>query len=107
MKFLITQFPPISRHIIPPRSKYSPQHPVLFSSTLSLYSSLNVRDQVSHPYIIWIMDVLHNCLLCLTSFGSLHGGLGGEAYATKSKEKLHIQFWLELPHRNVHLQKGG
>jgi hypothetical protein len=29
MKLLIMQFPPISRHIIPRRSKYSPQHPVL------------------------------------------------------------------------------
>jgi hypothetical protein len=26
---LIMQFPPISRHFISPRSKYSPQHPVL------------------------------------------------------------------------------
>jgi hypothetical protein len=49
MKLLIMQFPPISRHIIPRRSKYSPQHPVL-SNTLSLCSSLNVRDQVPHPY---------------------------------------------------------
>jgi hypothetical protein len=39
MKLLIMQFPPISRHFIPPRSKYSPQHPLL---TLSLCSSLNV-----------------------------------------------------------------
>jgi hypothetical protein len=29
MKLLIMQFPPISHHFIPPRSKYSPQHPVL------------------------------------------------------------------------------
>jgi hypothetical protein len=29
VKLLIMQFPPISRHFIPPRSKYSPQHPVL------------------------------------------------------------------------------
>jgi hypothetical protein len=29
MKLLITQFPQISRHIIPLWSKYSPQHPVL------------------------------------------------------------------------------
>jgi hypothetical protein len=28
MKLLIMQFPPIPRHFIPPRSKYSPQHPV-------------------------------------------------------------------------------
>jgi hypothetical protein len=29
MKFLITQFFSTSRHFIPLRSKYSPQHPVL------------------------------------------------------------------------------
>jgi hypothetical protein len=43
MKLLIMQFSPLSRHFIPLRSKYSPQHPVLCSS-------LNVRDQISHPY---------------------------------------------------------
>jgi hypothetical protein len=42
------QFSRTSCHLIPLRSKYSPQHPVL--KHLSLYSSLNVRDQVSHPY---------------------------------------------------------
>jgi len=29
MKLLITQSSPISRHFLPLRSKYSPQHPVL------------------------------------------------------------------------------
>jgi hypothetical protein len=29
MKLLIMQFPQISRHFIPPRSKYSPQHSVM------------------------------------------------------------------------------
>jgi hypothetical protein len=47
MTLLIMQFSPTSRHFISLRSKYF-QHPVL--STLSLCSSLNVRDQVSHPY---------------------------------------------------------
>jgi hypothetical protein len=48
MKFLIVQLPPIFRHLIPPRSKYSLR--TLFSNTPSLCSSLSVRDQVSHPY---------------------------------------------------------
>jgi hypothetical protein len=48
MKLLIMQSSPTSCHFIPLRSKYSPQH--LFSSTLSLCSSLNVRGQVSHTY---------------------------------------------------------
>jgi hypothetical protein len=47
MKLLLMQFPSTSGHFISLRSKYSPQHP--FWNTLSLCSSLNVRDQVSHP----------------------------------------------------------
>jgi hypothetical protein len=48
MKFLI--MPPFATSylFIPLGSKYSPQHPVL--STLSICSSLNVRDQASHSY---------------------------------------------------------
>jgi hypothetical protein len=46
---LIMQFSPTSYHFISLRSKYSPQHPVL-RYPHSLCSSLNVRDQVSHPY---------------------------------------------------------
>jgi hypothetical protein len=45
MQLLIMQFSPTSCHFIPLRSKYSPKHPVL-----NLCSSLNVRDQFSHPY---------------------------------------------------------
>jgi hypothetical protein len=48
MKLIIMQFSLISRHSITLRSKYPPQHPVL--KHLGLYSSLNVKDQVSHPY---------------------------------------------------------
>jgi hypothetical protein len=48
MKLLIMQSSPISRHFLPFRSKYSPQH--LFSNTINLCSSLSVRDQVSNPY---------------------------------------------------------
>jgi hypothetical protein len=46
MKLLVTQFSPFTGQLIPLRSKYPPQH--LLSN--SLCSSLNVRDQVSHPY---------------------------------------------------------
>jgi hypothetical protein len=42
------QLPPFSRHLIPPRSKYYSQNPVLKHPQSS--SSLSVRDQVSHPY---------------------------------------------------------
>jgi hypothetical protein len=47
MKPLIMQFSLTSRHFIPPRTKYYPQHPVLKHPHLC--SSLNVRDQVSQP----------------------------------------------------------
>jgi hypothetical protein len=47
MKHLIMQFTSSSYHIIPLRSKCSSQLPVL--KHLSVHSSLNVRDQVSHP----------------------------------------------------------
>jgi hypothetical protein len=41
---------PVSCHLIPLRCKYSPQHSTLFSNTVSLCCSFNVRDQVSRPY---------------------------------------------------------
>jgi len=41
-------FSPLPYYFVPLRPKYSPQHPIL--NTLSLGSSLNVGDQVSHPY---------------------------------------------------------
>jgi hypothetical protein len=48
MKVLIMQFPPISCHI----SLFGPNIllSTRFSNNLSLCSSLNVRDQISHPY---------------------------------------------------------
>jgi hypothetical protein len=48
MKLFIKYFSPVSYYFIPLESKYSPQHPL--SRTLSLFSSLNAKDQVSHPY---------------------------------------------------------
>jgi hypothetical protein len=48
IKLLNMQFSPCSRHFISLRSKYFLS--ILFSDILSLCSSLNVTDQVSHPY---------------------------------------------------------
>jgi hypothetical protein len=48
MKLLIMQPSPASLHLLPLRSKYSPHLPVL--NTLSPYTSLSERDQVSHPH---------------------------------------------------------
>jgi hypothetical protein len=47
-KLLVMQFFPLSRHLISLRSKIFLS--TLFSNTLSLWPSLNVRDLVSHPY---------------------------------------------------------
>ena len=59
MKLLIVEPPPLPI-LIPLGSKYSPQDQ--FSNTLSLGSSLNVRDHASKPYSttgnIIILDIL-------------------------------------------------
>jgi hypothetical protein len=47
VRLFIRQFSPSFCYFISLRSKYSPQHPVL---TLSLCSSINATDKVSHPY---------------------------------------------------------
>jgi len=41
-------FSPLPCYLVPPGPKYSHQHLIL--NTVSLRSSLNVSDQVSHPY---------------------------------------------------------
>jgi hypothetical protein len=47
MKLLIVQLPAFFHHLIPLRSKYSSQNPVLKHPVCTLSV---VRDQVSHPY---------------------------------------------------------
>jgi len=41
------QFSPASRHFLPLRSKYSPQHPAVRHN---LCTSLSVTEEVEHPY---------------------------------------------------------
>jgi hypothetical protein len=48
MKLLIMQFSPTSFHVILLHAKYSPQHSVLKHHEYIF--SLNITDQVSHPY---------------------------------------------------------
>jgi hypothetical protein len=45
---VMKHFSPTSYHFIPLWSQYSPQQPL--SNTFGLCSSLNLRDQLSHPY---------------------------------------------------------
>jgi len=60
MKLLIIQFPPVPCYLVPLR----PNLYTLFMNTLSLYSSLNVKDQVSHPFKITCkIRVLYNLIL--------------------------------------------
>jgi hypothetical protein len=48
IKLLIILVSPFFFYLCPFRPKYSPQHTIL--KHLSLHSSLNLSDQVSHPY---------------------------------------------------------
>jgi hypothetical protein len=48
MKLLIMQFPPVSRHFIPPRSKYSPQRPVMHNISNMMCTFLFQRLSVTH-----------------------------------------------------------
>jgi hypothetical protein len=48
IKLLIMKFSPFPCHLVPLRPKYFLN--TLFSNTLSLRSSLNVSDRVSHPH---------------------------------------------------------
>ena len=48
IKLLIVLVSPFFFYLYPLRPKYSPQHTIL--KHLSLHSSLNLSDQVSHPY---------------------------------------------------------
>jgi hypothetical protein len=48
MKLFIKQFSPAFYYFIPLGSKYSPEH--YLSKTLALFSPLNAKSQVSHPY---------------------------------------------------------
>jgi hypothetical protein len=50
IKLLIMHFSPVSCQVIPLRSKYSPQHPVLTHPQSVFFP--NMRDQVSHQYKI-------------------------------------------------------
>jgi hypothetical protein len=86
MKLLVMQLSPPSRHSIPLWSKHSTD--TLFSNTLSLYSSLTVRDHVSHPHrttgkiiVLYILTftffgsrreekVLHRMVACITRIQS-------------------------------------
>jgi hypothetical protein len=73
MKLLTMQFPPISRHIIPLRSKYSPQQPVLKHSqsvflplmlkTKFRTQRFNPADTKVHFWKLWPFQAI--CIVCL------------------------------------------
>jgi hypothetical protein len=51
------QFSPTCCHLIPLQSKHFSEHPVLKHS---LFSSLDIRDQVSHPYKSTSRIIVHH-----------------------------------------------
>jgi hypothetical protein len=60
MKLVIMKFSPLPCYLVPLRPKYSPQHPIS--------NTLNVSDQVSHPYKqqenAFLITFLLNYFLC-------------------------------------------
>jgi hypothetical protein len=64
MKLLIIQFSPTSYHFSLLQSRYSPQHPVLKTSSVYV-PPLMSRDQVSHPYSTTGKIIL-SCILIFT-----------------------------------------
>jgi hypothetical protein len=66
---LIMQFPPspVTSSLFGPKILLS----TLFSNTVSLYSSLNVRDQVSHPYRTIVKILVLYILIFMLSYGIL------------------------------------
>jgi hypothetical protein len=77
------RFPPHPHLLIPFWPKYSPQHPALKHP--SLCSSLNVRDQVSHPYrttgkIIVSYILILKCLYSRREDGSFGAEWYSESY---------------------------
>jgi hypothetical protein len=56
MKFLIVQLPPFSRHLIPLRSKYSSQNPVLKHPQSMSYTQIYIKEKTFFIYeIMWYL----------------------------------------------------
>jgi hypothetical protein len=79
MKLLILRFSPAFYYFFRNLSKYS-QHPVLKNH--SLFSSLNVRDQISCPYKITgkIIVVYFNCYIVRQQMGRQGSELNGSKH---------------------------
>jgi hypothetical protein len=79
MKLLIMQFPSISRHIIPPRSKYSPQTPSVGVPPLMLETKF--RTHKSHP--------TNNRLIIEQLLGNFPAFYGARRFITVLTRALH------------------
>jgi len=77
IQLLIMQRPPIPCYLVPLRPKYTPQHPIL--RPLSLRSSLNVSDQVSHLYSTTGRIIV----LYILTFKFLHRKLEDKRFCTE------------------------
>jgi hypothetical protein len=111
MKLLVVRLPPFSCCFIP----LSPNIPVrtLFSNTLSLCSSHNARDQVSHPYKTTGRKfvTLHFVFMVLTVnsdyfLNQRYPGGRGMWHAWERRGKC-SRFWWESPREGDHLEDQG
>jgi hypothetical protein len=66
MKLLIMQFSPIPRHFVSPRTKYSPQHPVLKHPQSTL---LPLVSQTFHTHTVSYTNFpIHYCYCMPSNF---------------------------------------
>jgi hypothetical protein len=85
MQTLITQSSPLPFYLVPlkPNVFFS----TLFSNTLSQYSSLNVTDQVSHPYKTTGNIMVLHILICMflgTNWKTKYSGPKGNKHSPSS-----------------------
>jgi hypothetical protein len=79
IKLFIMQFSSHLCYLVPLRPKYSPH--TLFSNTIHLRSSLDVSDQISHPYTTDKIIVLY-----ILSFNFFYGKLYDKNYAPNNSQ---------------------
>jgi hypothetical protein len=91
------QFSPVSRHFLPPRSEFSPQRSVL---TLTLCSSVNVNNRISHPY-----KTAGNIILYILIFNSLDRNEKTEEGELRCREVpgRSLQIFKEVTEININL----
>jgi hypothetical protein len=99
MKLLIMQFSPISRHLIPLRYKYSPQHPHHWNKTQNIIIFMQFTFGMFYVYntvkSFKVKSLIFRCFLCLLnplrfqlSLISCTLGISGFSYVTSPLSRL-------------------